>query len=353
MSGAGVVVFRRTGGPEEIDAIDEYSRRIAAGLRARGMDVRYEAGGLSWSLARPTPVAWVMLEYNPFRFGRWGFAPRLLGDAVRLRRLAGIPLAIMVHEAYVPMTDWRTALMGLWQRAQLNVLIRLADRVMASTEALARELGHGAIHVPVAANVTPVGISPEVARNALGLERQLVLALFGRAHPSRALDYAEAAIAAVAEAHGTDRLAVLNLGADTPPIRVPPGVELRSPGKQPADDLSVAMTACDLVLLPFTDGTSTRRTTLMAALAHERPVLGLRGPKTDSVLIRAHDAIVLTPLGDRHAFARAAVELAADRTRLRARGAAARRLYESEFAWPVIAARVSAELEAISGPNGR
>jgi glycosyltransferase involved in cell wall biosynthesis len=74
----------------------------------------------------------------------------------------------------------------------------------------------------------------------------------------------------------------------------------------------------------------------MAALAHGRPVLGLRGPNTDAVLAGAGDALALTPLGDRAAFAARGVELTSDLPRLRAIGDAGRQLYESEFDWPVL-----------------
>jgi glycosyltransferase involved in cell wall biosynthesis len=110
----------------------------------------------------------------------------------------------------------------------------------------------------------------------------------------------------------------------------------------------VHLWASDLVLLPFTDGVSTRRTTLMAALAHGRPVLGLRGDNTDSVLAAAPDALALTPVGDTVAFSRAAVELTRDPHRLRALGDAGRHLYETRFDWPVMAERVTTVLESMA-----
>jgi glycosyltransferase involved in cell wall biosynthesis len=343
----GVVVFRRTGGIDEIDAIDEYSRRLVGAMATTGVSARYEPGGLGPVLRSAEAPPWVLIQYNPFRYGRWGFAPRLVCDALRLRSRS-VPLAIMVHEAWVGMTDWRSTVIGLWQRVQLRALLRLADGVMTSTEALAREIGHGAIHVPISTNITPVDTSQKAARERLGLDGKLAVALFGRGHESRALDHAEAAIAAVADKYGADRLAVLNLGADAPTARVPPGVEVISPGRQTADELSLGVSASDLVLLPLTDGVSTRRTTLMAALAHGRPVLGLHGRNTDTLLAETPAALALTPVGDRAAFARAAVELVGDQAQLDAIGEAGRRLYEEQFDWPVLARRVASVLEPLA-----
>ena len=342
---AGVVVYRMRGG---IDAIDEYSRRLVAALNAGGIAARYTAGGLPPVLGDSAEPPWVLLQYNPFSYGPRGLAPGLLHDVWRMRRRSRTRLAVMVHEAWIDMNDAPSTLIGLWQRAQLRALLRVADRVMTSTQALADELGGGAVHVPIASNITPVPTSPRAARSRLGIEGKLAVALFGRANPARALDYAEAAIAALVDALGADKLAILNLGADAPALKVPSGVEVHNSGRLPPDEVSVHLWASDLVLLPFTDGISTRRGTLMAALAHGRPVLGLDGRNTDMLLADAGGAVALTPVGDRSSFSRAAVELSGDPERLRAIGEAGRRLYDSRFDWAVTARSVGAVLETLS-----
>jgi glycosyltransferase involved in cell wall biosynthesis len=346
--GSGVVVFRRTGGAYEIDAIDQYSRRLTGELADAGIPARYVTDGLRPLLAAGEPPAWILMQYNPFRYGRAGFAPSVLRYALDLRHRWRTPLAVMVHEAWIDMVDAKSSLIGAWQRAQLRSLLRLADAVMTSTEALAGELGGGAVHVPVATNITPIATSAQSARERLGINGKLTIGLLGRDHPSRALDYAEAAIAALAAAHGPDRLTILNLGAGAPPLRVPAGVEAHRPGELSADELSLWLWASDLMLLPLSDGVSTRRTTLMTALAHGLPVLGLRGYRTDTALAKAPDALVLTQVGDRAAFARAAVELAGNRERRQAVGEAGRQLYESTFDWSVMTARVASVIEQIT-----
>jgi len=344
---AGVVVHRRDAAPGAIDAIDQYARRLATALGGIGGTPRYLADGLAPLLADPGEPAWILLQYNPFSWGRAGFAPGLVRDVARLRRRTGAPLALMVHEAWIDVRDPRSALIGGWQRAQLRALLALADGALTSTQALADELGGSALHVPIGATIEPLPLAPESARARLGLDGKLAVALFGRANPARLLDHAEAAIAALAQAHGPERLAVLNLGADAPELRAPRGVAVSSPGRLDTAELSLRLAAADLVLLPLTDGVSTRRTTLMAALAHGRPVLGLHGVNTDPELAAARDALALVPAGDRDAFARTAVELTADPARLRALGATGRRLYEERYDWPVIARRVAGALERI------
>jgi glycosyltransferase involved in cell wall biosynthesis len=337
-----------TGG---IDSIDEYSRRLVRELAAAGIGTRYVADGPSALMSGPQP-RWVLLEYNPFSYGRSGLAPGVVHDTARWRRRSRAPLAVMVHEAWIDMTDPKSTAIGLWQRLQLRALLRLADGVMTSTEALAREIGDGAVHVPVPATVTPVRVSRESGRQ-MGPDGKLAVALFGRDHPSRALDHAEAAIAALAESRGPSTLTILNLGVNAPPLAVPSGVEVASPGFLPAEELSRCLSASDVVLLPLVDGVSTRRTTLMAALAHGRPVIGLRGRNTDSMLAKAHDCLILTPVGDPAAFSRAAVALADNPERMRAMGQAARRFYEVHFDWPVTARRVASVLETLAAARSK
>jgi glycosyltransferase involved in cell wall biosynthesis len=341
---SGVIAFRARAG---IDSIDQYSRHLVGALEATGVETRYLTTGLS-VLPSDSDIAWVLLEYNPFSYGRAGFAPGLVRDVIRLRRRARVPLAVMVHEAWVDIHGAKSAAIGLWQRAQLRGLLRFADRVMTSTEALAREIGDGAVHVPVPANITPVPATPASARDRLGLDGKLAVSLFGRANPSRALRYAEAAIAALADARGPGRLAVLNLGADAPALDVPAGIEVSRPGPLPAEELSLWLSASDIVLLPFVDGVSTRRSTLMAALAHGRPVVGLRGRNTDSILVDASASLALTPVGDLGAFSRATVALSRDPQRMRAMGDEARRMYQSQFDWSVTAQRVASVLRSLA-----
>lgn len=340
---AGYVVYNWHG---DLDAIDEYSQRLVTALHSVGVPARYLSGGLDPVLRAGCQAEWILLQYNPFRWGRSGFAPRLIRDVITLRHRHRGMLAIMVHEAWIEMDGPKATALGLWQRLQLRWILSLVDRVMTSTQALAEEIGDGAVHAPVASNISPVDASAAAARERLGIDDRLVVALFGRAHPSRALDYVQAAISALASVHGSHRLMVLNLGADAPAIDVPAGVQVCHSGALAEAELSLHLSAADLMLLPFIDGVSTRRSTLMAALSHGRPVLALHGRNTDPMLVDARDALTLTPVGDRAGFAREAVALSLDPGRLRRMGEAGRRLYAEQFDWPVLARRTADVLGA-------
>lgn len=338
----GVVVYRNPVEADGIDAIDAYSRRLVDALCTVGGPATYANSGLAALLAGSGHApGWIVLQYNPFSYGTWGFAPALVRDVIRVRRRwPRTRLVLSVHEAWVSACDWRSALMGTYQRAQLQLLLRLIDRVIVVRETLAHELGRPCTHVPVGSNILPVAVAREDARARLGLAGQVVVALFGRRNPSRALTHAHAAIAALASQHGPDGVYVFNLGSDSPIPVVPPGVTIESPGALCDYDLSIRLIASDVLLLPFTDGLSTRRGTLMAGLAHGLPVVGLVGFNTDSVLVDNAQAMVLSPSPDAEAYARATIQLTRDPLAMREVGRAARRLYARNFDWSVIARTV-------------
>ena len=352
------MVYRKVDG---VDAIDEYSKRLVDALREHGIATRYVADGLPSARRQVTDPRWLLLQYNPFSYGRWGVAPGLIQEVLTFRRRTGVPVAVSVHEAWVDPGErgrapWRSALMGTYQHAQLASLLRLADVVMAATQALARKVGHHALHVPVGSNVAPRAISRGDARQLLGLRDEFVVALFGGGHPSRALEYATAAIELLAHARGPAAVKVLNLGVGAPRLQLSRAIAVHSPGLLAAADLSVHLRASDILLLPFTDGLSTRRTTLMAGLAHGLPVVGLRGPGTDDVLVNSREALTLTPIDDIEVFAHATLRLASDPDLLARTAQAGRKLYRTNFDWPVTARRVAAAMglqpEPSSGPPG-
>jgi glycosyltransferase involved in cell wall biosynthesis len=325
----------------EVDGIRDYSERLAEELSRRSVDVDLRLswrGAASWADADA-----VVLQYSPFNFGRWGFAPRLPAELLALRSKADRPaLAVMVHEPYVPMDSWRGALMGAWQRFQLTAVRLGADAVFASIDTWASRLARQrprrpTRHLPVASNLPDMRSRRAEARARLGIEEgTLVLSALGGGHPSWLGGYVAEAANAVAARGGPVRL--LCMGADAP---APPGlgaeVDVYRPGRVEAGELSEALAASDLFLAPLIDGVSTRRGSMMAALQHGLPIVGTAGPLTDAILRRPGSGLSLTAVGDRGAFAAAVLALSADADARESSGAASRRLYERNFDWPVVA----------------
>jgi glycosyltransferase involved in cell wall biosynthesis len=286
----------------------------------------------------------MVVQYNPFSYGRWGYAP-WLPQAIRRLRSArpGTIIVLLAHELFVDLAGPRNTMMGLAQRVQFAFLRALSDVVLTTTEPLAQHAGGRgrppAALLPVGSNLPDRRAARTDARRALKVEdRQVVLGLLGTGHWSRMFSLLPPTIERLAQHR---RLVVLNLGAGAPVLTAErDDVLVHMPGELPAGELAECLSALDLLLLPFADGVSTRRTTLMAGLQHAIPVVSTDGPSTDD-LLRGSSAVALVPVDSaRDAFVNRAemllenVELRLDLSR------AGRELYDRHFAWPVLARRL-------------
>ena len=105
---------------------------------------------------------------------------------------------------------------------------------------------------------------------------------------------------------------------------------------QPAARVSALLAASDLFLAPLVDGVSTRRTTVIAALAHGLPIVGTDGPCTDDVF-RDTEACALGRPSDGEGFVQRLERLLEDRPARDRMRRAARSLFEARFTWERIA----------------
>ena len=101
-------------------------------------------------------------------------------------------------------------------------------------------------------------------------------------------------------------------------------------GPLTASEISHHICACALMMQPYPDGISSRRTSAMAALAHGVPVVTTEGPLSDPVW-RESAAVVLASAGDAHALANAVASLASDPVRQRDLSRRGLDLYDSRF----------------------
>lgn len=101
-------------------------------------------------------------------------------------------------------------------------------------------------------------------------------------------------------------------------------------GAMAPDDVSRFMSACDVMLQPYPDGISSRRTSAMAALCHARPVVTTSGPLTEPVW-QERGAAVLIPVDDAAGLVEATAALAANPARRSQISARAGALYRDQF----------------------
>jgi glycosyltransferase involved in cell wall biosynthesis len=101
-------------------------------------------------------------------------------------------------------------------------------------------------------------------------------------------------------------------------------------GRLPEGDISRHIAACDLMLQPYPDGISSRRTSAMVALSHGRPVVTTVGWLTEPMWAEV-GAAVLAPVDDPHALAAAAATILFDVSRREEIGRKAAALYDAHF----------------------
>ncbi len=364
--------------PPRLDGIGDYTANLAGELaKSAKITILTDAGPYApipgvtitptFSPAEPRSLVhilprvaadrpdWLLLQYNPFCYGHWGFNPHL-PHALRAlkRRFPETRLAIMAHEHFVPVLNWKWAVMTTWQRWQFWMLGRCADRLFFSIDPWARKFrkwfpDKPVLHLPVGSNIGRVCLPRAQARARLGIgEGTAVLGLFGTAHISRMLARAREA-AEVVRQTGREVL-VLYAGTDAEAVRTALGpIPACAEGPLPPAEVSRRLSAVDVYLAAFLDGISTRRTTLMAGLQHGLATVGTAGINTDDCL-RAENgrAFLLSDANAPEAFNAHVLRLLEDAP-LRARlGQEASRLYQREFAWDRIASRLLAALEANS-----
>ncbi len=368
--------------PPAVDGIGDYTATLARALAARAtvaiatdrlrpaspvpdvelfpaFDLSSPGGVRSLPrVVREWKPDWVVLQYNPFSWGRRGFNPHLPAVIQTIRRSGAANVAVMVHERYVPFTTWPYRIMSLWQRPQYRMLARTAQALFCSTDAWIPELrrlapGCGVHLAPAGSGIPRVEIERSTARARLDIPADaFVLGFFGFAHASKPLGHVAEAYRAISESGRDVRLVYIGLQPEVVRAALPEAAVVAD-GALPADEVSRRFSAMDLLLCPFVDGVSTRRTTMMTGLQHGVATLGTVGEYTSPQLAREDDsALRLVPCGDARAFAQAARALAnseADRLRI---GSAGRRLFEAEYAPEMLADRFLTALGQARNPLG-
>jgi glycosyltransferase involved in cell wall biosynthesis len=296
---------------------------------------------------------WLFVQFNQFSYGRWGFNP---GFPLAIRHLRetipGMRIAVMFHEDYVPVSNWRFAVMTTWQRWQFWMLGRQADRVFFSIRPWVDKYGSWfpeatVSDLPVGSNMPYLGIAPAEAKQSFGLSPdRFVLGIFGQVNASRMVPTIAAAAEAVCARDSS--ATVLYAGPQGDAVRAAlPGLPLVDLGALPAEDVSRALSAMDVHVSPFMDGISSRRGSALASLQHGVATVSTLGVHTDAPF-RAVDgtALHLALEEDPDAFVRHTLRLWKDdahRTRLAAAG---QDFYQRTYDWPILGERLLSMLQA-------
>jgi glycosyltransferase involved in cell wall biosynthesis len=306
------------------------------------LDAPWEIRSLQTAVAADPPD-WLFVQFNQFSYGRYGFNPwlPLTLRAIR-RRTPRLKMAWMAHEDFVPVINWKFAVMTLWQRWQFWMLGRQSDRIFISVEPWVERYAEWfdapVTLLPVGSNIPRIEMTKAEARAHVGLAPDAFVAgIFGTMRTSRMMGSIQDAVFAL---HDRDpRTCVLYVGPDGDVVRSAfPGVPVLDAGRLPADDVSIHLTAMDLHLAPFIDGLSTRRGSAMAGLQHGVPTVSNVGTTTDAAIASAHGrAVLLAPPNDRDQFARCALQLLDDPVLRMRIGTAGQAFYDTHYRHDVVA----------------
>jgi len=263
---------------------------------------------------------------------------------------------------------------ALVQRVMLRLLLLAARRAGVSTERWTKRLwisdfgfwgwvqvkirNHPSgflkqtrfFHLPSPSAIDPVTADREQVRASLGIEAdEIALCFFGNFHPSKMRHRLIASLKALLS-RGR-RATLLVIGPEYEKLIRGVDEKLRSriitTGYVDRESVSRYLQASDIFLLPTTDGVSTRRTSLMAALSHALPVVATDGSLTDEIL-RTSGALLLSPVEDADGFIANVLALADDADGRRQLGERGRKLYDENFAWPIVIGRI---LEAMKNTD--
>lgn len=333
---------------------EEGAGRASIETEARGVTVHRECGGFAPAdlkrvgtlLDAERGPRRLLVQYVPHGFGyrsmnvalcAWLWARARRGDRVEL----------MVHEPFLAFGEGglRQQAAAVVHRLMTLTLLRAASRVWVSTPAWERAWRPYAVgrRVPFAWLPVPctipvaedaAGAAAVRARYACGEGTRLIghLGTYGRHVSEYLLRLAPALLGDAGEG-----AALLLMGRGGESVREEiVGRDARLAGRVHAAgyaeprELSRQLAACDLLLQPYPDGVSSRRTSVMAGLAHGLAVVTTAGRLTEP-LWEASGAVALAPAGDPEAIAGAVARLLADAAGRARLGARARALYRERF----------------------
>lgn len=278
-------------------------------------------GGLLKYLDREKPDI-VNLHYPSQEFGRFS-AVDGLPWLWRLRRLAPLVLTIHEYSSFTRLGHFRIALMARFA----NHIIVPEQQNLTQLAGDWPRLTPRLTHIPLGPTLEPTVIDPlseGKIRQEIGLdEKQIHLLTFGFVSPGKGFEYLLTAFDAIADRQpdvhlwlaADDQPAHPNYRAYHEAIRQQIKTsayrdQIHWTGFLTAEKLSQYLHLADMVMLPYDDGASLRRTTLLNALAHGRPIIS-----TGNLSPAA--GVVVVPPKDPHALAEAVDRLLANETERR------------------------------------
>ncbi len=288
----------------------------------------------------------VLVQYVPTAFGLGGANLPACRWLLQRSRRNGDDVRVMFHEPYYEFgwTPVHQSPLSLVQRSMARTLLRSSRQTYLSTDAWRAYLGsaeHPAerfITLPIPSGIPRcdkpteaadrrrayVGSSPGHLIGHFGTYGTHVAPLLQAALTSLLLE--DARLSAVCAGAGSDAFVRDTLAAARPLTG-----RVHATGRLSAAEASSALAACDLLIQPYVDGVTTRRTSVMAGLINGRAIVTTSGRLTEAVWPETR-AVATAPAGDVDALVHAVRALLSDEPARAALAARGDRTYRERFA---------------------
>ena len=284
---------------------DHWLSREADSLRGARAEVSAWSRALRGELRTRRPDA-VLLHYSVFAYSYRGL-PIFLGPVLATLRDSGIPVIGFMHELAFPwgLSGWRGNAWALAHRARLIELVRVCRAVALTTDFRAQWLdsrpwlaNRPSALAPVFSNLPEPAVAPPADRKCP------LVGLFGYSYDPHAISLVLDTLALLRRRGIESELALLGAPGPHSPLaeswlagahdRGLAG-SLSFAGPLPAQQLSDALGACDMLLFADSAGPSSRKGTLAGSLASGRPLVAADGPRAWSELRSREAARVVEP----------------------------------------------------------
>jgi Glycosyl transferases group 1 len=288
----------------------------------------------------------VLVQYVPTAFGlRGANLPACRWLLGRSRGAAQEDVRVMFHEPYFEFawTPVQQSLLSIVQRSMARLLVRASRETYLSTDAWRAYLGsppHRApfITLPIPSAVPRCDRPADVSdrrRACLGAASTHLVGHFGTygMHIAPMLQAAlttllrqEPRLSAVCAGAGSAEF-VNHLRSKAPALTG----RVHSTGRVAAAEAAMVLSACDVLIQPYVDGVTTRRTSVMAGLINGRAIVTTSGHLTEPLWGETR-AVAMAPAGDTAEFVRTVRTLLADDGARGALAARGEKTYREHFA---------------------
>jgi glycosyltransferase involved in cell wall biosynthesis len=353
--------------PPQPGGVSDYTQQVAAALAAAGDDVHVWAPPVP---GESDPAGAVQLHRLPDHFGQRSFplleahlrqrrggrvlvqyVPHAFGSRAMnirfcrwVRKIArtGVPVDIMFHEVAYPLEKGQPLkhkVLALVNRQMARWLCADADRVFISISAwepYLREMGvsNPTQWIPVPSNIVQQAQPDAVLALRARYGAPVLIGHFGTYGTLVAKELREVLVSLV-EGHPSRKLLLLGRGGETFASALTsdfPAMagRVHAPGGLDSLPLANHLSACDLLVQPYSDGISCRRSSAMAALALGVPVVSCLGDSSERLWAQSA-AIALAPNLDALEIAAVAQRLIYDTAAAAELGRLGQALYRSRF----------------------